>query len=210
MLLRLLRQPVERGRDPGNALFVIASVHSATHSYGLSCTVFIDSVFITIPSSYGDELLYMVRGTDVRTLNMSVDYSHLEFSRPAKHVKTINVEPVPQRIFDGMAKYEDAARGYNLLNFERSIKDKAGELIPTQLLVTHRPPDAQVLQIYRLSTDPSATDLQRITYFDIGAGRTIPVFLPIIGEDWRGIWRGGGAIMAMDADGNEMFQLWYV
>jgi hypothetical protein len=145
---------------------------------------------------------------------MSFDYSHLEFARPAKQVKTVDVPPVPQRIFDGMAKYEDAARGYNLINFERSVNDKlaSGELTPTQLLITHRPPDAQVAQVYRLPADPSrsSTELQRITYFDIGAGRTIPVFKPIIGEDWRGVWRAGGAIMAMDADGNEMFQLWFV
>ena len=139
---------------------------------------------------------------------MSFNYSHLEFSTPAEQVKTINVEPVPQRIFDGMAKYEDAARGYNLINFERNVKDTNGELTPTQLLVSHRPQDAQVFQLYRLPADPSSTELQRITYFDIGAGRTIAAFLPIIGEDWRGVWRAGGAVMAMDKDGNEMFQLW--
>ena len=142
---------------------------------------------------------------------MPFDYSHLKFSRPVTRVKTINVEAVPQRIFDGMAKYEDAARGYNLIDFERSVKDLNGELTPTQVLITHTPPDAQVLQVYRLPADPSSTELQRITYFSVGAGgRTIAVFRPIIGDDWRGIWRAGGAIIAMDTDGNEMFQLWYV
>jgi len=50
--------------------------------------------------------------------------------------------------------------------------------------------------------------LNRLTYFDIGSGRTISSFTPIIGEDWRGVWRNGGAIMAMDLDGSERFQLW--
>lgn len=45
------------------------------------------------------------------TTTMFFDYSHLEFSRPVKQVKTINVEPIPLDIFDGMTKYEDAARG---------------------------------------------------------------------------------------------------
>lgn len=86
-----------------------------------------------------------------------------------------------------------------------------GEPTPTQLLVSRRPSDVQVPQIYRLSADPMSTaELQRITYFDIGAGRTMATFRSIVGEDWRDVWRGGGAIMAMDTDGNEMFQLWYV
>jgi len=50
--------------------------------------------------------------------------------------------------------------------------------------------------------------LNRLTYFDLGSGRTISSFTPIIGEDWRGVWRNGGAIMAMDLDGSERFQLW--
>jgi len=75
---------------------------------------------------------------------MSVDYSYLESSRPAKHVKTINVEPVPS-VFS-MAwqnmKMQLEATTFSALN---AVEDKAGELIPTQLLVTRRPPDAQVL-----------------------------------------------------------------
>jgi hypothetical protein len=34
-----------------------------------------------------------------------------KFSRPAKHIKALNVGPVPERIFDGMSKYNDTARG---------------------------------------------------------------------------------------------------
>lgn len=139
---------------------------------------------------------------------MSFDYSHLQFSRPADQIKAINVKPVPDRIFHGMAKYEDAARGYNLVGFERSVKNANGEFTPAHLLVTHRPPDAQVAQVYRLPADATSNELQRITHFDIGVGRHIGVFRPIEGEDWRGVRRAGGAILAMDFNGNEMFQLW--
>ena len=41
---------------------------------------------------------------------MSHEYSQLEFSRPAEKIKTIDVDPVPKRIFECMKKYEDAAR----------------------------------------------------------------------------------------------------
>jgi hypothetical protein len=59
--------------------------------------------------------------------------------------------------------------------------------------------------------DPKKQDnLERLTYFDIGSGRTINTFRTIIGEDWRGVWRPGGAIIAMDLDGSENFQLWCV
>lgn len=139
---------------------------------------------------------------------MSFDYSHLKFARPANQVKTINVDPIPQRIFDGMKVYEDAARGFQLLTFERSTSDKENQHSTSQLFVAHRPADAQVPQIYRLPANPQSTELQRITFFDIGAGRSIPQFLPVRGEDWRGVWRSGGAIMVMDLDGNERFQLW--
>ncbi|KAI0063028.1 alpha/beta-hydrolase [Artomyces pyxidatus] len=134
---------------------------------------------------------------------MSVGQSRLEFTHLAKQVKGLNVDPVPQRIFDGMKKYEDAARGFNLLAFER-----AEGTSPQSLFISHRPPDAQVLQVYRMPADPTSTELQRLTYFDIGTGRTIVTFRPIIGEDWRGKWRAGGALMVMDLDGKENFQLW--
>lgn len=90
------------------------------------------------------------------------------------------------------------------------MKNKHGASTPQRILISHRPPDAQVLQIYRILGDPSVSGLERLTYFDIGAGRSIPEFRSIAGEDWRGTLRGGGAIMAMDSDGNEMFQLWSV
>jgi hypothetical protein len=72
-----------------------------------------------------------------------------------KQVKTIDVEPIPQRIFDGMAKYENAARGYNLTNFERIVKrtklvnSYQRSLLPTVLLP----------QVYRLPADPSSAGL---------------------------------------------------
>jgi hypothetical protein len=40
-----------------------------------------------------------------------IDYGDLEFTRPAKQIKAVNLPAVPQRIFDGMKQYEDAARG---------------------------------------------------------------------------------------------------
>lgn len=101
--------------------------------------------------------------------------------------------------------------GYVLFGIERDVKNTDGQLTPSHILVSHRPHDAQVSQIYRLPADPeSSSELQRITHFDIGSGRNIQAFQPIIGEDWRGVWRGGGAIMGMDSDGSETFQLWSV
>jgi hypothetical protein len=43
------------------------------------------------------------------------DTSKLQFERPAEKIKTIDVPPIPERIFKGMEKYEDAARGMLLL-----------------------------------------------------------------------------------------------
>lgn len=40
-----------------------------------------------------------------------IEYGDLEFTRPAKQIKAVNLPDVPQRIFDGMKQYEDAARG---------------------------------------------------------------------------------------------------
>lgn len=139
---------------------------------------------------------------------MSSDHPQLEFARPANQIKTINVDPIPPRIIDGMKVYENAARGFQLLGFEKSVKDSSDQLTPTRLFVSHRPVDAQVSQVYRMAGDPQSSELERITFFDIGAGRNIPQFLSIVGEDWRGVWRPGGAILAMDLDGNEKFQLW--
>jgi hypothetical protein len=60
-----------------------------------------------------------------------------------------------------------------------------------------------------MPSDANSTELERLTYFDIGSGRTIRSFTPILGEDWRGTWRARGALMVMDLTGNENFQLWY-
>jgi hypothetical protein len=91
--------------------------------------------------------------------------------------------------------------------FEHSTKNNRGGII-----VNHRPEDAQVSQLYRIPSDPSSTELERLTYFDIGSGRIIRSCTPILGEDWRGprgTLRAGGALMVMDLSGNENFQLWY-
>jgi hypothetical protein len=77
------------------------------------------------------------------------------------------------------------------------------------IFLSHRPKDAQVSQLYRIPSDTSSTELERLTYFDIGAGRIIRSFAPILGEDWRSKLRAGGALMLMDLTGNENFQLWY-
>ncbi|KAG2058015.1 alpha beta-hydrolase [Suillus hirtellus] len=137
-----------------------------------------------------------------------VDYGNLEFTRPAKQIKAVNLPAVPQRIFDGMKQYEDAARGFSASGFERTTKDANGKEVPGGIIVAHRPADAQVTQLYRMPTDPSSTELSRLTYFDIGSGRTISAFRGILEDDWRGVRRRGGAIMAMDLNGNEHFQLW--
>jgi hypothetical protein len=39
------------------------------------------------------------------------DYGDLEFTQLAKQIKAFNMDPVPQRIVEGMQKYEDSARG---------------------------------------------------------------------------------------------------
>ncbi|KIK99538.1 hypothetical protein PAXRUDRAFT_822615 [Paxillus rubicundulus Ve08.2h10] len=136
-----------------------------------------------------------------------VDYGDLEFTRPASQIKAVNVPDIPEEIFTGMREYEDAARGFGIYGFERSTKTATGE-VPGGIFLSHRPKDAQVSQVYRISTDPANIKLERLTYFDIGTGRTISSFTPILGEDWRGVYKSGGAIMSMDLDGNEHFQLW--
>lgn len=157
----------------------------------------------------------------------SLGDSDRKFTRPAEHIKALNVGPIPQRIFDDMSKYEDTARGmynqssyhlrianslhmcergagFGMNGFEHSTKNIRGGII-----VNHRPEDAQVSQLYRIPSDPSSTELERLTYFDIGSGRIIRSCTPILGEDWRGTLRAGGALMVMDLSGNENFQLWY-
>ena len=160
---------------------------------------------------------------------MSFDHSQLEFSRPAEKIKTVDVDPIPKRIFDDMKKYEEAARckcrpplfsleysshpifpptqAFNMqrLGFEWK---STPTLSSPNLIVSHRPEDAQVSQLYKIPADPTSTDIERLTYFDISSGRTIHSFLPILGEDWRGYWRNEGAIMVMDLDGKETWQLW--
>lgn len=89
------------------------------------------------------------------------------------------------------------------------MKTATGER-PGGIFLSHRPEDAQVSQVYRISINTAETELQRLTYFDIGTGRMIPTFRPIAGDDWRGAYRPGGAIMSMDFNGNEHFQLWCV
>ncbi|KAI0318123.1 Alpha/Beta hydrolase protein [Amylostereum chailletii] len=134
---------------------------------------------------------------------MSTDYDNLPFTRPASQIKALNVDPVPERIFEAMKKYEDSGRGFNTFGFERVSDGDSGTIF-----VQHRPADAQVSQVYRMPVDAASSDLQRLTYFDIGSGRTIAQFLSIAGDDWRGAYRAGGTLMVMDTDGNENFQLW--
>jgi hypothetical protein len=60
---------------------------------------------------------------DIETDSDAFDMSNLQFERPAEKIKTIDVPPIPERIFKGMEKYEDAARGMLLLfiPFERIL-----------------------------------------------------------------------------------------
>ncbi|KAJ7184401.1 Alpha/Beta hydrolase protein [Mycena filopes] len=133
------------------------------------------------------------------------DFGDLEFTQPAKQIKAFNMSEVPSRIVDGMRKYEESARGFTFTCFETLPDGSDG---PGTAIVSHRPVDSQVTEYYRMSTDPQVSTLERITYFDLGSGRIISSFFPIAGEDWRGVRREGGAILAMDLDGNEFFQLW--
>ena len=77
-----------------------------------------------------------------------------------------------------------------------------------QIFVTHRPEDAQVSQIWTMSADPSSAEIERVSYFDLGSGRTIVSVTPIKADDWRGTIRKNGAIILMDTDGKELYQLW--
>ena len=43
------------------------------------------------------------------------DPNGYKFSRPAEHIKALNVGPIPQRIFDDMSKYNDTARGMPII-----------------------------------------------------------------------------------------------
>ncbi|KAJ7032743.1 Alpha/Beta hydrolase protein [Mycena alexandri] len=134
-----------------------------------------------------------------------IDYGDLEFTQPAKQIKAFNMGEIPQRIVDNMRKYEESARGFTFTCFEKLA---SGNDSPGTAIVCHRPVDSQVAEYYRMLTNPQSSSLERITYFDLRTGRTISSFCPMVGEDWRGVWREGGAILAMDLDGNEFFQLW--
>ena len=48
------------------------------------------------------------------------DSGRYKFSRPAEHVKALNVSSVPQKIFDDMTKYNDTSRGMCLLSSKRA------------------------------------------------------------------------------------------
>ncbi|KAJ7482383.1 Alpha/Beta hydrolase protein [Mycena galericulata] len=155
------------------------------------------------PSKFSSQCLYRLLPTSMSP--PSFDYSELEFSQPAKQIKAFNMEPVPHRILEDLRKYEDSSRGFSFVGFEKDLQE---DNRPGHAIILHRPADSQVGEYYRISTDPKIQDLERITYFDLGSGRRVPSFCPIVGEDWRGVWRGGGAILAMDLDGNEFAQLW--
>ncbi|KAJ6606356.1 Alpha/Beta hydrolase protein [Mycena vulgaris] len=133
------------------------------------------------------------------------EYGDLEFTQPAKQIKAFNMEPVPKRILDGMRKYQNSARGFWFACFENGADGDNGA---GHAIISHRPADSQVEEYYRISTDPQVQTMERITHFDLESGRRISSFRSIAGDDWRGVWRGGGAILAMDLNGNGFSQLW--
>ncbi|KAJ7168373.1 Alpha/Beta hydrolase protein [Mycena crocata] len=147
-------------------------------------------------------------------MSLPFDFGDLEFTQPARQIKAFNMNPVPQRILEDMHRYQDSARVVDLyltiLGFGFACFEKfpEGDESVGRAIISHRPADSQVQEYYRISTNPRVTNLERITYFDLGSGRTVSSFVPISGEDWRGVWRKGGAILAMDLDGNEYSQLW--
>ncbi|KZV65776.1 alpha/beta-hydrolase [Peniophora sp. CONT] len=132
---------------------------------------------------------------------MPIDYSKYTYTAPAERIRALNVDPPETRIFDGLRKYEAAARGFNILSLEQGA-DAA--------FVLHRPADSPIPQVFRLRLSAPLDDepLERLTYFAAGAGRSITNWHPVAGDNWRGRWRPGGAIFCMDGDGNEMFQVW--
>ncbi|KIY51562.1 alpha/beta-hydrolase [Fistulina hepatica ATCC 64428] len=132
----------------------------------------------------------------------------LAYECPASQIKTIDVPPIPRRIFDDLKAYEDNARGCHAIAWEHSVETAAGAWTKPTVIVKHRPADAQVDQLYRLPEVPTDTSIERLTHFDIGTGRVIAAFLSVPGDDWRGIRRRGGAILCMDVDGSENHQLW--
>jgi hypothetical protein len=95
--------------------------------------------------------------------------------------------------------------GFGFVCFEK-LPD--GDESAGHAVVSHRPSDSQISEFWRMNLDPQHPSLERISYFDLESGRTLSSFRPIAGEDWRGVWRRGGAILAMDLDGNEYSQLW--
>ncbi|KAF8579006.1 alpha/beta-hydrolase [Ramaria rubella] len=139
----------------------------------------------------------------------SPDFSHLPYDRPADKIKTLDVPPIREDVHIALLKYRDAARGYSVIDFERLPKENQ-ENGQARVYLTHRPADEQVSQVFRVPNpgDTDSIELERITYFKIGTGRTIVNFRPIEGDDWHGIWRAGGAVLAMDLDGSEKYQLW--
>jgi hypothetical protein len=108
----------------------------------------------------------------------------------------------------------DTIQGYVLFGLEKSVSipNATDQTTPHRIYIKHRPADAQVAQIYRLPLSDPDGQLERLTYFDIGSGRTLVSVTGIEGDDWygNGYWRGGGVVLCMDVDGKENFQLWYV
>ncbi|KZV98711.1 alpha/beta-hydrolase [Exidia glandulosa HHB12029] len=135
--------------------------------------------------------------------SFAFDFTKLNYTTPNDKIRAVGVPDVPQRILDGLKKYEDSSRGYDAYGFEHNSHNGRGTI-----LVDHRPEDAQVAKVYRMPVDPASGELEKITYFDLGTGRVISSITPIKGDDWRGTLRSGGAIMGMDVDGKEFFQFW--
>ncbi|KAF8516696.1 Alpha/Beta hydrolase protein [Hysterangium stoloniferum] len=132
----------------------------------------------------------------------------LHYERPTEKIKTLDVPSLDGSITAGLKKYQDASQGYTLGAFER-LPQEQESVNKARLYIFHRPADAQVVQIYRVPhPEDDSLDLERVTHFNMGTGITIVNFSPIVGDDWHGSWRAGGAIFAMDLDGSEKFQLW--
>ncbi|KAH7104558.1 alpha/beta-hydrolase [Auriculariales sp. MPI-PUGE-AT-0066] len=130
------------------------------------------------------------------------DWTKLNYTTPIEKIKAV-APAIPQRILDTQKKYEDSLRGFSTGGFAYGQRDGNNEIF-----VSHRPNDAQVEQLFRISSTTSSKGIERISYFDLGSGRTIASLVPLQTDDWRGVNRTGGAILQMDTDGKEFFQLW--
>ena len=91
------------------------------------------------------------------------------YTTPAECIRALNVDPPSQRIFDGLRKYETAARGTpdEMILLQKTHTNTQGfnilslEYGADAAFVLHRPADSPVPQVFRLHF--TSTSLYAIT-----------------------------------------------